>query len=101
MTPNREFAKRHAEQLLVLAHETAVVRGQLSETAARLYGEQGPWISGGFQEHWPAPVKDVIRGYARKFGPLVDESLRLWTKVARCRRETWLRKKAQLGVFHY
>ena len=101
MTKNRQFARQHAIELLVLAKETAQARGSLSQAAAKLYGEDSTWVSGGLQEHWPPMVKDAIRELAHKFGPLVDESLRLWTKVAGARRTTWLRQKEQFGVFHY
>lgn len=101
MKPNQEFAKRHAEQLLVLARETANSRGELILTAERVYGDHGSLISGIHRNHFPEEVKNILRDMALQFGSMVDRSFYLWTRMARMRKTTWLRKKEQLGVFHY
>lgn len=98
---HQEFAKRHAEQLLVLARETANCRGELVIAAERLYGDHGSLIAGVHRDHFPDDVKTVLRDMAMKFGPMIEESLRLWTKVAGKRRRTWMRKKEQLNIVHY
>jgi hypothetical protein len=100
MTPDKKFLKQYAIELLRLAKVTSEIRNNLTTKGQEIYGEHGPWIAGGFQEHWPDEVKDTIRTHAKAFGDLLTRSYMCWMKAGATRR-TWLREKDKLKVFHY
>lgn len=46
----------------------------------------GPFISGGFREHWPNAIKDKIRTAHRKKNQLNREAELLWKKAGKRKR---------------
>ena len=95
MTPIKEFYKRQAEQYLVMAREINHVRQELVIGAERLFGIAGPLVSGCHRDHYPEPVKYVLRELASQSAGYIDASRQYWNKAG-CRFSTWMTKKQNL-----
>jgi hypothetical protein len=69
------------------------VRAELlcvQNAAGRLYGDRGPWISGGFCAEWPRLIQDNCRALTQLWQAYSDRSLAHWQAAGRQAR-TWRR----------
>lgn len=81
--PERQYALSAVAEL-ESARDARVRYDQLLDAAITAYGDgNGRLISGVYREHYPEPVKDQLRAYARRVSECTDRALGYWTRGRR------------------
>ena len=85
---DRQQAEARAIALLAEAKTLRQIRAQRLRVIFAAHGDQGSLISGIERDHFPEPIKDMLRSNARAIGVAVEDSLIFWRMAGR-RRSTW------------
>ena len=84
----RQQAEARAIALLAEAKMLRQIRAQHLRVIFAVHGDQGSLISGVERDHFPEPIKDMLRSNARAIGAAIEDSLIFWRMAGR-RRSTW------------
>ena len=89
----KEQHLRESESARAIARNLEGAHADCVADAARLYGTDGPQISGVVREHWPEPIKNTLRYLAHRASFETQRSQAHWIAAGR-RNETWKRLSA-------
>lgn len=70
--------KAVAREYKAIAAVDRAIYGQCVTIAERLYGTDGPLISGVHRDHYPEDTKETLRYFARRVGDFSSKSLAHW-----------------------